>query len=224
MFRQLAARFKAKERAIDKAYGYDISTPEARTRAHRHFKWIDHGILRTFWTNLDEIAPGVWRSNQPDRDRIHKYKEMGIKTIINLRGTNRRSPFLFEEEACHETGLTMISHAVHARSLVSAQILLDLLGTFETAEKPFLMHCKSGADRAGLAAALYLLHCEGASIEDAKAQLSFKYVHISRSKTGVLDEMLLAYERDCREREMPIKDWLQTRYDLEKITAEFNAR
>lgn len=224
MFRQLAARLKAKERAVDKAYGYDISTPAARKRAHRHFKWIDHGVLRKYWTNLDEIAPGVWRSNQPDRDRIHKYKAMGIKTIINLRGTNRRSPYLFEEEACNETGLTMISHAVHARSLVKAQILLDILTTFETAQKPFLMHCKSGADRAGLAAALYMLHCEGASIEDAKAQLSFKYIHISRSKTGVLDEMLLAYERDCAEQDMPIKEWLQTRYDPEKITAEFNAR
>ena len=184
MFAPVFAWLKAKERSLDRSLGYDISTPAARRRAQRHFNFIDHGLLRRYWSNLDEIAPGVWRSNQPDRDRIRKYRDMGMKTVLNLRGTNRRSPFLFEEEACHEFGLALVSHALAARGLVQREVLLALLDSFETIERPLVMHCKSGADRAGLASALYLLHIEGATIAEAKKQLSFRYLHIRGSKTG----------------------------------------
>ena len=49
------------------------------------------------------------------------------------------------------------------------------------------MHCKSGADRAGLAAALYLIYTQDYSLLDAKKQLTFKHLHIKYAKTGILD-------------------------------------
>jgi protein tyrosine/serine phosphatase len=223
MFKKLFDRLKTAERSLDKAWGYDISTPAARKRAHRHFQWIDHGILRHYWTNLFEIAPGAWRSNQPDRARIQRYHQMGIHTILNLRGTNLRSPYLFETEACQEFGLTVVSHAIAARRLVVRQILLDLLDTFDTIEKPFVLHCKSGADRAGLASALYLLHCQGASVEDAKKQLSFKYLHIKSSSTGILDHVLDRYQVDLAKKQIPIRNWIETVYDPVALTASYKA-
>jgi len=223
MFGQVHARLKAYEKSVDKRNGYDISTPEARRRALWHFRWIDHGILRGFWTNLFEIAPGVWRSNQPDGARIHKYKDMGIKTVLNLRGTTKRSPFLFEAEACEETGLTMVSIALAARKPVEQQVLVDLLNIFDTIEKPFVMHCKSGADRAGLASAFYLLHTQGASIDEAKKQLSFKYLHIRRSKTGVLDHLLDMYGTAHAETGISIYDWVSNHYDPEELKASYAA-
>ena len=40
------------------------------------------------------------------------------------------------------------------------------------------MHCKSGADRAGLAAALYLIFKKDYSLEEASRELNFKHLHI----------------------------------------------
>ena len=49
-----------------------------------------------------------------------------------------------------------------------------------------MMHCKSGADRAGLMAALYLLIAKQPAREAVK-QLTWKYGHVKQAKTGVLD-------------------------------------
>ncbi len=144
-------------------------------------------------------------------------------TVLNLRGVTDRSPYLFEEEACRELGMTMVNHRLSARKLASKSELLSLLKTFETIEKPFVMHCKSGADRAGLAAALYLLHIEGASIEEARKQLSFRYIHIRRSKTGVLDHMIDTYAADNLTEPMSIKDWITKRYSRKKLQHKFDA-
>lgn len=224
MFGQLFSWFKAAEKSLDKSMGKDISTPDARRRAKWHFMMVDHGILRILWHNLFEISPGVWRSNQPDGKRIAKFKSMGIRTVLNLRGKTDRSPYLFEKEACEKHGLNLISHKLSARKVVGPKALLALLDTFETIEKPFVMHCKSGADRAGLGAALYLLHIEGAPIDIAKQQLSFKYLHIKSSSTGILDDLLDAYEVDTKKTPMDIREWIATRYDPDVIAAGRNAR
>ena len=49
-----------------------------------------------------------------------------------------------------------------------------------------MMHCKSGADRAGIASCLYLIYKQNMMFYATK-QLSFKYLHIKYAKTGILD-------------------------------------
>jgi len=221
MFGQLFSRIKDAERSLETTIGSEISSPQARRRARWHLLFVDHGILRGFWTNLHEIAPGVWRSNQPDGKRIAAYKNMGMRAVVNLRGTRRRSNYLFEQEACAAHGITLVSHALSARSLVKREVLLALLDTFETIERPFVMHCKSGADRAGLAAALYLLHMTSATPAQARQQLSIRYLHIRTSKTGILDHMLDAFQADHERSPIAIKDWLANKYDRDALTQSF---
>ncbi|ARE39904.1 hypothetical protein RGUI_1763 [Rhodovulum sp. P5] len=221
MFSQLKSRFDQFEKKMRRSYGSDISTPAARRAAFWHFQLMDHAFLRTFWTNLDEIAPGVWRSNQPDPKRLERYRDMGIKTVISLRADNGASPILFEQEACRDLGLTLITAPLQARKLVPADDLLAVLDLFETVERPFVMHCKSGSDRAGLASALYLLHVEGKPLAEARKMLSWRYIHLRNSPTGILDHILDAYEADTAVQPMPIKDWIATRYDKDALEAEF---
>jgi len=223
MFTKLSDRIKTAERALGESFGTDISTPKGRRRAFWHFHLLDHGVLRTFWTNLFQVAPGVWRSNQPSPGRLRRYKRMGIKSVLNLRGVNTVSPYMFEEETCNQIGLTLVNHALQARHLSDRAVLLALLDKFETIEHPFVMHCKSGADRAGLAAALYLMHIRDVPIQVAKKQLAIKFIHFRSFQTGILDHMLEAYERDSAVSPMPIRDWIESRYDNAKLTAQFNA-
>lgn len=98
---------------------------------------------------------------------------------------------------------------------------MELFEIFDRIEKPFLLHCKSGADRAGLVSALWLLDQEGATIAQARAMLSFRYVHLKRTKTGVLDHLLETYAADAP---MPIRRWFAEKYDPAAITASFHAK
>lgn len=224
MPRQIAQSIKNVERKLMRSFGKDISTPRGRLAAKLHFQLLDHAFLRTIWTNFFPVAPGVWRSNQPSQGRIRRHYRNGIHTILNLRGTDVLSFYLFEKEICDELGINLIDIKIYARQLVPREKYLELLDIFETIDRPFLLHCKSGADRAGLASALWLMHMEGVPVATAKKQLGLKYVHVKWSKTGILDHMLDCYEADTAETPMPIRQWFEERYDEEAITASFNGK
>jgi protein tyrosine/serine phosphatase len=226
IFKGLFGWWKLLEASLDDVFGKDISTKGGRWRAVFHYYLVDHGALRIGWYNLHEIAAGVWRSNQPSKGRLKRYKAMGIKSVLNLRGETDRSPYLFEDEACSELGMEFMSVKLSARKLARRSRLLTLLDTFETFERPFVLHCKSGADRAGLASVLYLLHIEGLPLEQARKQLSLKYLHFRNSKTGILDYFLDAYSAESMKDPMPIRRWLEVCYDRNKLTKAFrsNAR
>ncbi|NKW71866.1 dual specificity protein phosphatase family protein [Rhodobacteraceae bacterium R_SAG10] len=224
MHNKLLARIKSAERSLGATYGTDISTPRARRRAFWHFQLLDHAILRAFWANCHQIAPGVWRANQPSPRRLRKYHAMGIGTILSLRGANGQSPYLFEKEACDALGIRLINLAFSARKLAPRSVFLALLDAFEQVERPFLMHCKSGADRAGLASVLYLLHMTSTPIVQARKQLGPRYLHFRASQTGILDHMIDAYQADNAARKMPIRTWIEQRYDCDTLSAEFLAK
>ncbi len=221
MLTDLAKRVKDWQKRTSWSFGDDISTPKARRQAHLHRHLVDHAFLRTIWTNLAEIAPGVWRSNQPSPARIAFYAELGIRSIIYLRGPARWSYLLLEEEACAAHGLTLHIAHLNARSLAPRERVLELLDLFDRVETPVLMHCKSGADRAGLASALWLLHREGASVDRARQELSLRYMHVKNSGYGVLDHMLDRYEADRGDTALSIRDWVTTDYDNVALTHEW---
>jgi hypothetical protein len=199
----------------------DLSVPAQRRKAAFSYHVLDHAFLRHHWTNLSEVAPGVWRSNHPTDARFARYQAMGINTILNLRGPARNPPYLFEQESCDRHGLTLVSVGLFARKAPSRGHVLTLLDTFRTIERPFLMHCKSGADRAGFAAALYLLSQTGATLTEARKQLSWRFLHFRWSKTGILDHILDLYEARLAEGPISIDDWVRNHYDPVAAMASF---
>ncbi|WP_377508204.1 tyrosine-protein phosphatase [Octadecabacter sp. R77987] len=200
----------------------ELSTPAARRRAWWHFQFVDHAVIRHWWWNLHEIAPGVWRSNHPSPARLRRYKEMGIKSVISLRGNLRKSPMLFEEEACATYGLNLIyAPGFGSRIAPRKDAFASLRQAFQTAQKPFVVHCKSGADRTGMAAALYLIMIEGRPAEEAMQQLHWRYVHFKRAKAGVLDHVFRVYVAARDATGISFEDWVETAYDRDEITASF---
>ncbi|MEL6649107.1 MAG: tyrosine-protein phosphatase, partial [Pseudomonadota bacterium] len=102
-----------------------------------------------------------------------------------------------------------------------AEDIQKLIAAFRTIERPFVMHCKSGADRAGFAAAIYLLVIEGKPVSEARKMLSAKYIHFKWTKTGVLDHILDLYEaRNAREA-ISFEDWVATEYDFLAVQKDF---
>ncbi|SEQ36303.1 fused DSP-PTPase phosphatase/NAD kinase-like protein [Thalassovita taeanensis] len=215
-------KLKQWERDLRLASDYDISKPEDRKRAMRHYNWLDHAILRIHWTNFFQIAPGVYRSNHPTHERLEDYAAMGIKSVLNLRGTARHARYLFEKESCDALGMTMVNIPLHARKAAPRENLLQVIEAFRTIDRPFMMHCKSGADRAGLASAMYLMVIEGQPVEEARKMLSVKYLHLKWSKTGVLDYMLDVYAARNARDPVGFEQWVTTEYDPEALQAGFD--
>lgn len=221
---RIRAKFQRAERAFRTGWGDDLSTPVGRGVAHLHLQLADQQFLRVLWTNLEEFAPGAWRANQPSPAQLARYKARGIRTILNLRAPVQQSYYLLAAEACARLGLAHVSCGLAAGDLVEPERLLQLLDLFETIERPFLMHCKSGADRTGLAAALYLLHIEGAPVATAARQLHWRYIHFRNARTGVLDHMIEAYAADHAATGIAIRDWIATRYDPAALVAAWDRR
>lgn len=183
----------------------------------------DHGVLRLRWHNLHQIDADMWRSNQPTPARLKQAKALGIKTIINLRGPRNDGGWRLEAEACSALGLNLVDFTARSRAAPDKKMLYDTKELFESIEGPALLHCKSGADRAGIMSALYLLMHKGRPASEALEQLSFKYLHVRQAKTGLLDTFIEAY-LPYEAKGMAFFDWIDTIYDPEALQANFMAR
>lgn len=221
MLRNLKTWLDKKEQAYRQSFGRDIVDPEERKRSYRHYNWLDHGILRYRWHNFAEVAPGVYRSNQPHHERFVAYADMGVKAVLNLRGVSDQSYYLFEAESCEQLGLELQTVHLGARNTPRQHRLVALLDAFESLPRPFMMHCKSGADRTGLASAFYLLHFHDVADEIARAQLSFTYLHIRKSSTGILDHVLESYLSARAKSGIALRDWVETVYDEDAMKVSY---
>lgn len=165
----------------------------------------------------------MWRSNQPSPRQIEAHaRERGIRTIINLRGASTRGYYLLEREACAANGIALVDFQVFSRDTPTCETILGARDLFASIAYPALMHCKSGADRAGLMAVLYRLVHEGRPLEEALEQLSLKYLHVRHGKTGVLDAVFEAYRAETGARK-PFLNWVEEDYDRERVKAAFLA-
>ena len=136
----------------------DLTTASGRRRARKEMVWGDHGFLRARFSNLHQISEEMWRANQPSPRQIRDHSERrGIKTIINLRGASTRGYYLLEKEACKELQIELVDYQVFSRDTPTREAVLGTRSLFAELQYPALMHCKSGADRAGLMSVLYLL-------------------------------------------------------------------
>ena len=220
----LQNRLDQLERKLRTSFGTDISTPRARRWTTFHYHLFDQAFLREIWTNFAQIAPGVYRSNQPTWRRFKRYKAMGIKTVLNLRGANAFSQYLFEREFCKTLGLDLVDHAFHARRAPEPEQILEVLNTLRHLQKPLLLHCKSGADRAGFISALYLLVIEGHPIDRARQQLSWRFSHLDFTKTGILDYILNVFDARQKLSQIEFEEWLRSEYSAKKLQQGFDQR
>lgn len=200
---------------------YELRSRQGRRRAWGHLLWTDHGFLREAYQNLHWLSPEMARSNQPSPPQIRRYAKAGLRTIINLRGADDSGVYVLEREACALAGIELIDFRVKSREAPAREVVMGARDLFERVRYPALLHCKSGADRAGVMSALYCHFRAGQPIAQAMAQLSLRYGHVRQGKTGVLDFFFERFLAEGPRQGLNFTQWIETAYDADATKAQF---
>jgi undecaprenyl-diphosphatase len=155
------------------------------------------GILQ-YEGNLHAVSEGVlYRSAQLSKTETRSaVREYAIKSVLNLRGSHAGQSWYDDEiEAAGELGLAHFDYPLSAKRFVTSQQIEEVLDIVRKAPKPLLIHCKSGADRTGLVAALYRFAETGASAAQADRELSLVYGHFPylTSRSVAMDDSFWAF-------------------------------
>ena len=199
----------------------DLTSAKDRRQARRELIWGDHGFLRLWFHNQHHIGGGMYRANQPSPKRIARLAKDGIRTIINLRGESEKGYYLLEREACAQHGIELVDFRMYSRDTPKKDAIHGLKDLFKQIEYPALMHCKSGADRTGIAGVLYKHFHLGVPIAEAVEQLSLKYLHMKAGKTGMLDFFFQDYLDYAKSGDLTFLDWVDQIYDPAEVKARF---
>ena len=133
-------------------------------------------VFRRPWFegNLAVVDVGrVIRSAQPTTQLPRLIEEYNLKSILNLRGGNPADSWYVAELRTAQTrDLAFYDLPLSATRRPTRRELLYLIDILTHCPYPLLIHCKSGADRTGLASAIYLMTRKGEPREQAEATFS----------------------------------------------------
>jgi protein tyrosine/serine phosphatase len=203
---------------------FDMTTPGGRARTYLDYLWNDHAYLRLGFQNAHWISDELVRANQPWPHQLAAWQARGIKTIVNLRGGFDASFYALETDACRKLGLTLIDFTITSREVPSREQVLGAKRLYETIAYPALIHCKSGADRAGIMSVFYMHFRKGRTIREAMDQLHLRYLHVKHGKTGVLDYVFERYLTEGEPAGMSFLEWVESpAYDPAGMKRDFRA-
>lgn len=201
----------------------DMSTPLRRVLGYLDMLFVDHGFIRVIYSNTHRVSPRMYRSAQLTPYQLRRAAKRGVKTILNLRGQRDCGSYLLQKEICARHGIAMIDFPISSRDAPRKTDPRKLKEIFDAIEYPALLHCKSGADRAGLGAALFLLLAENRPLAEAAGQLHWKYGHLRQAKTGILDHFFETYRKRNAQQPIDFLLWAESEYDPEALKEDFHA-
>lgn len=104
--------------------------------------------------NLHKVNDHLYRGGQPRNGGIRKLLEVGIRTIINLRGQDDLTRA--EEAESKAAGLAYFSIPMAGLGRPTPQQISEIMAVIDAPENwPVFVHCKRGCDRTGTIIALY---------------------------------------------------------------------
>jgi protein tyrosine/serine phosphatase len=121
--------------------------------------------------NFARVSEDLYRGAQPTAEGFKRLKEMGVKTIINLRGSNS------EKDKIKGLGFYYLSIPSQAWDPKDEDMVKFLRLLREPKYLPAFVHCQYGSDRTGTAVAVYRLVEQGWSRDDAVAEMKTFGLH-----------------------------------------------
>jgi uncharacterized protein (TIGR01244 family) len=134
----------------------------------------------------------------------------GIRTVINLRGENKDATWYQDELAiCRDQGVQHVDVRLSAKQLPPPAELDKLLDALQNAPRPILVHCRSGSDRTGLAACIFLIDQDHVSWKKAEDALSWRYGHFGVYPYFAMDKFIQLYGQSSNP---SLDDWARRDY------------
>ena len=117
--------------------------------------------------NFHRVNQQLYRGGQPKDSGLRKLKDLGVKTIVNLRGEDAHTRA--ESEEARSLGLRYYSIALPEFSRPKDEEVAQVLGIINDPEnQPVFIHCHHGKDRTGTIVACYRISHDGWTAQDAK--------------------------------------------------------
>lgn len=116
--------------------------------------------------NLYRVSDKLYRSDQPSPQGMQNLKQLGLKTIINLRS------FHSDRDEIGETGLAYEHIFMKAWHPEEEDVERFLKIATDPKRAPVLVHCQHGADRTGALIAVYRIAVQGWSKAEAIREMT----------------------------------------------------
>lgn len=123
--------------------------------------------------NFHQVHPFLYRSGEPTEAGLKKLKEMGVKTVIDLRAPSEFP--INEPKIAKELGLNYINLVMTSKAPTEKQVDTMLKEIKKAQEKPengsVLVHCAHGSDRTGCMVGIWRVTQEGWSYDDTYKEM-----------------------------------------------------
>jgi uncharacterized protein (TIGR01244 family) len=116
--------------------------------------------------NLYRVDEGLYRGAQLDDEGFATLRELGVKTVVNLR------PDRDEAEISEANGLDYVHLPMRAWRVRDEQVAEFLRIASDPDRRPVFVHCRHGADRTGMLVAMYRRVEQNWSASDAVAEMT----------------------------------------------------
>jgi tyrosine-protein phosphatase SIW14 len=104
--------------------------------------------------NFHKVNETLYRGAQPHRGGLKKLSELGIKTVINLRGESEDTQK--EQAEAEASGMRYFNIPMPALGRPTDEQVERALAVIDARENwPVFVHCQRGADRTGVIVAVY---------------------------------------------------------------------
>jgi protein tyrosine/serine phosphatase len=135
-----------------------------------------------------QVDDRIFRGHQPSREGLENLSQMGIKTLIDLRGGWIHAPR--EKKLVESLGMKYVSERFSGIFPPKDKQIAKLMKVLEDPDAgPIFVHCRRGADRAGVLIACYrMIHyhwTNAKALEEAR-----------KSKMSFLEVLMLRYVRN----------------------------
>lgn len=123
-------------------------------------KWAEPLLLAGL-PNLHRVSENLYRGGQPTEDGFGNLKQLGIKTIINLRDLHSDKSKITDSNLGYEQ-IDMIPW-----NPKDEEVVHFLKTVTDKSKQPVFVHCHYGSDRTGVMCAIYRIVVEGWSKQQA---------------------------------------------------------
>jgi protein tyrosine/serine phosphatase len=123
--------------------------------------------------NFHKVHSYLYRGGEPSEPGLYKLKDMGIATIIDLRGSYKHTHP--EESLANKLGINYINLPMSDKAPTNEQVK-TLINTIESARDdknkgPVFVHCAHGSDRTGCMIGIWRVVEDGWTYENAYKEM-----------------------------------------------------